>query len=359
MNLDHINREWHQDLPHSFGGKYRSYEHYNDIGKQSIDNQFKKNDIYSRFKQYRRLKYYNPVYVYRKREQFQADTIVFNDPLMMQATGNIRYLLIVIDVYTKYAWLFPLKEIKGVNVAQCLQSLFLENKPEKFTTDAGKEFLNRNVRDVLSQFDVQHFIAKSKNKASVAERFNLTIQRLIYQLCRYHNTNDWTLDIVLEKAKKIYLNRKHRTIKMTPTQAEQQKNQSKLRKIYREKYVKANKRKRKPKFKVGDTVRISSTRTRFERGYHQKFTTEVWTIHKVLDNLPQPRYTVKDERGDDLDCILHENELVAYEPSGVYEIEKILKTRWRKGKKEALVRWLHYDASFDSWVPAKDLSYVL
>ena len=146
---------------------------------------------------------------------------------------------------------------------------------------------------------------------------------------------------------------------MSPVNAEKPINQAKLRKLYREKYMKANNRRKKPKFKVGNTVRISSTRTQFERGYHQKFTTEVWTVNKVLNNLPQPRYTVTDERGDELDCILHENELVAYEPSGVYEIEKILKTRWRKGRKEVLVRWLHYDASFDSWIPAKDLSDVL
>ena len=164
MNLERINRDWHQDLPHSFGGKYRSYEYYKDIDNKTIDNQFKKNNIYSRFKQYRRLKHHNPVYVYRKREQFQADTIKFNDPLMMRATGNVVYLLVIIDVFTKYVWLYPLKRINGENVAQCLQSLFSKNKPEKFTTDAGKEFLNQNVRNVLLHFDVQHFIAKVKIK---------------------------------------------------------------------------------------------------------------------------------------------------------------------------------------------------
>ena len=189
----------------------------------------------------------------------------------------------------------------------------------------------------------------------MAERFNLTIQRLIYQLCRHHNTNDWTSDIVLEKAKNIYLNRKHRTIKMSPIQAEKSTNQSKLRQIYKKKYLKAKTHRNNPKFNVGDRVRISVTRGRFQRGYHQNYTTEVWTISKVLSNLPQPRYIVKDERDAELDCILHENEIVAYEPSDVYQIEKVLKTRWRNGRKQVLVRWLHYDDSFDSWLPAKDI----
>ena len=352
---DRINREWHADLPHSFGGKYRSYEYYNDHSKQTIDEQFKKNDIYTKFYQYRKAKHHNPTYVYRKREQFQADVIKFPDPLMLEASKNVANLLIVIDVFTKYVWLFPLKQITGINVAQCLQQLFQENKPEKFTTDAGKEFLNRKVQQILRDFDVKHFVARGRSKAAVAERFNLSIQRLIYQLCRYHNTNDWTSDIILQRAKSIYLNRKHRTIKMTPTEAEDPTNKSKLIQIYYEKYREADKTKKKPKFKIGDSVRISSLRTAFDRGYHQNFTTEVWTVSKVLDNLPLARYIVKDEENEELNNVLNENELVAYQPSDVFQIDKVIGTRWRNGKKQFLVSWLHYDDKFNSWIPAENV----
>ena len=127
QDLDHIRREWHDNLPHSFGGKYRSYEHYKDTPKQTIDKSFKKNDIYSRFFQYKRSKYHNPTYVYRKREQFQADIVMFSDPLMLAATKNTKYLLVVIDCFSKFVWLYPLKQIKGVNIAKCLQDLFKEN----------------------------------------------------------------------------------------------------------------------------------------------------------------------------------------------------------------------------------------
>lgn len=355
MNPDRINQEWHDSLPHSFGGKYRSYDYYNDLSKSVIDEEFKKNDIYSRFHQYRKSKHYNPTYVYKKRDQFQADCIFFKDALMMKATGNTAYLLVVIDVFTKYVWLFPLKQIKGLNVAKCLNRLFQNNKPKNFTTDAGKEFLNKHVEKILKEFKIKHFITKGKNKAAVVERFNLTIQRLIYQLCRYHNTNDWTSDIILKKAITIYLNRKHRTIKMSPKEAEQPSNQSKLRKTYYIKYREADEYKKIPKFKIGDTVRISSLRLVFDRGYHQNFTTEVWTVKKVLNNLPQPRYVVSDEQGDELDSILNENELVSYNPSDTYAIDRILKTRVKNGKKEYFVSWLHLDDKFNSWISAEDL----
>ena len=69
--MNHFEEEWHSDLPHSFGGKYRSYEYYkHNTHQKDIDDEFKRNDIYSRFKQYKRAKHHNPVYVYKKRELF-------------------------------------------------------------------------------------------------------------------------------------------------------------------------------------------------------------------------------------------------------------------------------------------------
>lgn len=255
-------------------------------------------------------------------------------------------------------WLYPLKRITGAAVAACLEELFQTTKPERFSTDAGKEFVNNDVRRVLRDYNVNHHIAKGRTKCSVAERFNLTIQRLIYMRCRHLNTNDWISNAVLGEAKKIYLNREHRTIKMSPKQAELPENQAKIRRIYFDKYQQAEKHRKLPKFKIGEKVRISILRGRFNRGYHQNFTQETWKISEVLDNLPQPRYKVEDERGDLLDSVLNENEIIRYEPENRYMVEKILKTRKRNGRKEYLIRWLHYDSSFDSWEPAENVTPV-
>ena len=107
--------------------------------------------------------------------------------------------------------------------------------------------------------------------------------------------------------------------------------------------------------KIGDSVRISAIHTPFDRGYHRNFTTEVWTVSKVMDNLPLARYIVKDEHNEELNSVLNENELIAYQPSDVFQIDKVIRTRWRKGKKELLVSWLHYDDKFNSWIPAENV----
>jgi len=142
---------------------------------------------------------------------------------------------------------------------------------------------------------------------------------------------------------------------MTPTEAEDPFNQSYLRKVYHERYRKAEKNSKKPKIKIGGSVRISAILTPFDRGYHKNFTTEVWTVSKVLDNLPLARYIVKDEHYEELNSVLNENELIAYQPSDVFKIDKVLKTRWRKGKKELLVSWLHSDKKFNLWIPAENI----
>ena len=72
-----------------------------------------------------------------------------------------------------------------------------------------------------------HYLSYSDRKCPVVERFNLTIQQLIYKIMEYKSTNRW-IDCI-EQAMKIYLNRKHSTIKMSPLEAEKPINESKVR----------------------------------------------------------------------------------------------------------------------------------
>merc|ERR1712173_506486 len=104
----------------------------------------------------------------------------------------------------------------------------------------------------------------SDRKCAVVERFNLTIQQLLYKLMANYNTYAWTN--LLPHAMKIYLNRKHSTIKMSPLDAEKEENQKKIKKVYSIKYQKAENDKKKPKFKVGETERQRDRERERQRG---------------------------------------------------------------------------------------------
>ena len=88
---------------------------YKNLGENVVDKSFAGN--IHLFKQFKRRKTHNPVYVYAKRDQWQADVCYFKDPLMINASGGFRFLLVVIDVFTKFAWVFPLKQITGAEIA--------------------------------------------------------------------------------------------------------------------------------------------------------------------------------------------------------------------------------------------------
>ena len=75
---------------------------------------------------------------------------------------------------------------------------------------------------------------------------------------------------------------------MSPNDAEKIQNQNLLRQIYAKKYKKV--KKQKPKYFLGEYVRLALPKTKFSRGYKPQFSQEIYQIIDVLDNLPIPRY---------------------------------------------------------------------
>jgi len=78
------------------------------------------------------------------------DKIWAADLIDMQAFSkynkSIKYLLTIIDVYSKYGRIVPLKQKTGIAVASALEKVFKERKPEKLWVDKGKEFYSKDVR---------------------------------------------------------------------------------------------------------------------------------------------------------------------------------------------------------------------
>ena len=88
-----------------------------------MDSDLSSNDIYSRFKQHRRSKKYSPIYVYRKRELFQSDVVFFTNKDLIEVNDGYKYLFTTIDVFSKMAWVYPMKENKCKNVMNCFQDI--------------------------------------------------------------------------------------------------------------------------------------------------------------------------------------------------------------------------------------------
>lgn len=355
MEIENIESDYLKDKSFSYGGKYRIYEHLGKQSKAKVDEALKNSDIYTRYFPYRRPKKYSPIYVDNKRELWQSDLIAFTNKEYADENDGYLYLFATIDVFSKYAWVYKLKNKECKTVMECFKDLLTKcgKKPQRIQTDRGNEFVCKNFKKFLKEKNIHHYVSFSDRKCPVIERFNLTIQMLLYKIIDQNNTLRWIDHI--DTAMKIYLNRKHRTIGMSPTAAELPKNESIVRQnLYKYFFQKRNTY-QKPKYKVGDTVRVWKYRRNFQRGYDAKFTTEHFTISKVLTNLPVVRYKIKDFNGDEILGSYFQEELVPYNEPELYKT--IVLDKKGRGKNEMfLIKYLGWDDKYNRWVKASELT---
>ena len=109
----------------------------------------------------------------------------------------------------------------------------------------------------------------------------------------------------------------------------------------------------RPRFRVGDKVRITKKKSTFEKGYTPRWTEEVFTISQQLNPQP-PTYRLKDFNGEEIQGSFYEPEL-QHTDQEVYRIEKVLRRRTRNGVKEVFVKWKGYPTFFNSWIKKSDM----
>ena len=90
--------------------------------------------------------------------------------------NGFKFLLTVIDVYSKYAWIIPLKTKTGKEMINAFEKIIKVRQPEKLWTDVGKEFINKDFKQFLAKNNIEIYQTFNEGKAVVAERFNRTIK---------------------------------------------------------------------------------------------------------------------------------------------------------------------------------------
>ena len=96
---------------------------------------------------------------------------------------NVKYLSCVIDVFTKYAWVKPLKDEKGKTVLNRFIKIVNESnhKPNKLWVDQGREFYNKLMQKWLENNDILMYSTHNKSKSVIVERFIKTLSSKIYK----------------------------------------------------------------------------------------------------------------------------------------------------------------------------------
>ena len=89
----------------------------------------------------------------------------------------------VLDLFSKYGWIVPLKTKTGLEVSKSFGTIFkkAKAKPKKLWVDKGKEYYNKNVLDLLAKNNIEIYSTENEEKSSVCERWNRTIKEKMYK----------------------------------------------------------------------------------------------------------------------------------------------------------------------------------
>ena len=280
-------------------------------------------------------------------ETWQCD---LNDMQSLQKyNGGYRYILTVIDLFSRYAWAIPLKNKSADEVIKAFRSIFKKRKPLKLVSDRGKEFNNHKLINYLSSKGVKYYVTNNPDvKAAVVERFNRTLKTKMYKYFTRNNTYNYVT--VLPKLIQAYNNSIHSSIGVSPSDVNNAN-------AFRIKLRQVITRPRSSRYSVGDNVRVSRERMPFRKGYQRNFTTEIFRIGSILGGNRVPTYKLVDLNGQPIVGSFYEPELskTVVSEETEFKIEKIIKRRRRGRGWEYFVKWLGYPDSFNSWVKASAL----
>ena len=244
----------------------------------------------------------------------------------MQSLGKynkgFKDLLCVSELFSKYAWVIPLKDKKGTSIVNAFKKIISKGrKPNKIWVDQGSEFYNQSFKDFLKINNIEMYSTFNEGKSIVTERFIRTLKNKIFKHMRAISKNVYfdVLDDIVDK----YNNTIHRTIKMKPIDVTDDSFAE-----YNEEFNKKG-----SKFKVGDHVRISKYKNISAKGYVSYWSEDVFIVNKIKNTVPWT-CTISDLNGEQIIGSFCEKELQKTNQKE-FRIEKVLK---RKGD-QLYVKW--------------------
>ena len=289
-------------------------------------------------------------------DQWDADLASFSR--YEDANDGYRYLLVVIDIFSRYAWVEPIKDKSARRIVAAFNRILSKGRsPRRLRSDAARDFTSKIFQRYLKTQKIAHFTTHTEKQANYVERFIKTLKGRIWRHMRATNSSRY-ID-VLQDLVNSYNRAWHSGIKSEPINVNKE-NESKLWwQMYWPKsdFIKQKEPKIEFLFKVGDRVRISYLRSAFQREYDIKWSGEIFKVTKRFVRQGQPIYKIVDWYNNPVEGTFYQKELqkVYIKDTDTWKIEKILKYKGTGRNKLAKVRWLNWPKKFDSWIYASEI----
>ena len=273
--------------------------------------------------------------------------------------NGITFIGIFINVFSGYLYAVPMKNKSTKETLKAIKEALRQsypNQPENIRTDAGKEYVGKEVEHYLHDHDIYHQVSRNELKANYAERVIRTMKKKIYKYL-YHNKTQKYID-ALPDLVAGYNSSFHSSIKQAPNTVTNE-NESE---VWAEQYMSEPSevpQKVVFKFSPGQYVRISNSKNPFSRGFGQTCSEELFRVRHRYPTSPTT-YMIEDLQNKKISGLFYEPEMVLVlgkdEDDAEYHIEKILR-RWKvNGKEQVLIKWKRYSEDFNSWEPIENLT---
>ena len=210
---------------------------------------------------------------------FQADLIEYSSSSFSYANKGYRFILVVIDSFSKMLYAEPIKRKSADYMADAIDKIFeqFDFFPNSLITDRGLEFYNSKVQAVLKKYGINHYSLKTKTpwKTPMAERVIRTLKSRFEKYFHDKKTKTW-ID-VLNQFVANYNDTPHRSIGMAPSKVTFQNSKQVYKRMFGDVDLRVV-----PRLAVGDRVRVLLEKKLFDKGYTQNWSDKIYLIKTVI-----------------------------------------------------------------------------
>lgn len=334
-----------------------------DISRNKIKQWLKEQDVYTLHKDLKRRFTRRQIITSGVDVQWGMDlanvsnTSKFND--------DVTNLLMVIDVFSKYLFVQPLKSKRATDVLAAFDRILQDGRvPQIVYSDKGGEMNNRLFKSYLGKRNITYFTTQNENtKVSPVERVIRTFRNKMHKFFRFERSYRYLEH--LQELTDSYNSTPHSSLPrhMSPADVSKENEALVWDFMYnkpRDKEVSTLNKQRQFKYNIGDLVRLAHNKYTFQKDYEEKWSSEIFKISERLIRQGIAVYRVTDFSNELITGTFYSQELqhVRKNADALWFVEKVIRKRKRKGVEEYLVKYEGWPDKFNSWVKKNDIENI-
>ena len=289
-------------FPGSYSGAYKFYQEVKNIHPKvtlkKVNEFLKSQDAYTLHKRTRKPKFRRTL-VFKPRDLWQIDLLDMQK--YSKENDGYRYICVIIDCFSRYVWVKPLKNKTGKATVKALALLLMNERPKLIQADQGTEFFNRDVKRMLEAFGPKLYHTYTDKKAAIVERVQRTLRGRLGRLFTKRGNFKWIDKI--DDIVTAYNNTHHSSIKMKPVDVDEEH----IANIF---FNSLPNLKKTIKFSNGDRVRILIKKNQFAKEFEKSWSEEIFKIKRIQNTNPIT-YLIEDLDGEDINGGFYTEELQA------------------------------------------------